>query len=70
MEFPLRAYLTCIEAFAALGDDDKARKATEAGYHELIARAEKISRAEWVESFLLNIPEHHALIELWEQIAR
>ncbi len=70
MEFPLRAYLTCVEAYTAFGENDKAHKATEAGYLELIARAEKISQAEWVQSFLYNIPEHRALIDLWEQIAR
>jgi tetratricopeptide (TPR) repeat protein len=70
MEFPLRAFLTYVEAQTALGDNDRARKAIEAGYHELIARAEKISRAEWSQSFLFNVPEHRALIDLWEQIAR
>ncbi|HSD82277.1 MAG TPA: hypothetical protein VLG46_00360, partial [Anaerolineae bacterium] len=69
MEFPVRAYLTCVEAFAALGDDDQAHSATEAGYRELTARAVKISQAEWAYSFLYNIPEHRALLDLWEQIA-
>jgi class 3 adenylate cyclase/tetratricopeptide (TPR) repeat protein len=70
MELPLRAYLTCVEAHIALGEHDKARKAIEAGYHELIARAEKISRVEWGRSYLFNVPEHRALIDLWEQIVK
>jgi tetratricopeptide (TPR) repeat protein len=69
MELPLRAYLTCVQAFSALSEEDKARKAIEAGYQELIKRSEKISRLEWGRSYLSNIPEHRALIELWEQIA-
>ena len=69
MEFPLRAYLTCAEAYTALGDSDIARKAIESGYNELIARAEKISKMEWGRSYLYNVPEHRAIIELWEQIA-
>jgi glutathionylspermidine synthase len=69
MELPVRAYLTCAQVFAALQEDDKARKAVEAGYQELIARSEKISRLEWGRSYLSNIPEHRTLIELREQIA-
>jgi predicted ATPase len=69
MEFPLRAYVTCVEAFTALGENDKTRKAVELGYHDLIARAEKISRVEWGRSFLFNVPEHRTIIELWEEIA-
>jgi len=69
MEFPLRAYLTCVEAHTALGENEKARQVIEAGYNELIARAEKISRVEWGRSFLFNVPEHRALIDRWEQIA-
>ena len=69
MEFPLRAYLTCVECFTALADTLQTREAIENGYRELVARAEKISQLEWGRSYLFNIPEHRALIELWEQIA-
>jgi class 3 adenylate cyclase/predicted ATPase len=69
MELPLRAHLTCVQAFSALNEMDKAHKAIQAGYEELIARSEKISRLEWGRSYLFNIPEHRAIIELWEQIA-
>jgi hypothetical protein len=69
MELPVRAYLTCVQAFSAVNEEDKARKAIEAGYQELIKRSEKISRLEWGRSYLSNIPEHRAIIELWEQIA-
>jgi hypothetical protein len=69
MEFPLRAYLTCVEACTILGDSGSARKAIEAGYCELITRAEKISQVEWGRSFLFNVPEHRTIIELREGIA-
>ncbi|HTP09901.1 MAG TPA: adenylate/guanylate cyclase domain-containing protein [Anaerolineae bacterium] len=70
MEFPLWAYLTCAEAYTALGENDKARKSIAAGYSELLTRADKISRVEWGRSYLFNVPEHRALIDLWEQIAQ
>ena len=70
MEFPLRAYLTCFEAYTALGEGALAFKAIEAGYDELITRAEKISNIEWGHSFLYHVPEHQAIIELWEKIIR
>jgi class 3 adenylate cyclase/predicted ATPase len=69
MEFPLRAYLTCVECFTALADSAQTRQAIEAGYRELITRLEKISQLEWGRSYLYNVPEHRALIALWEQIA-
>jgi tetratricopeptide (TPR) repeat protein len=68
MELPLQAYLTCVHAFSALGEEEKAHKAIAAGFEELIGRSEKISRLEWGRSYLSNIPEHRTLIELWEQL--
>ena len=32
-------------------------------------RAEKISDPEWRKSFLENIPEHRALVDMWERMA-
>jgi class 3 adenylate cyclase/tetratricopeptide (TPR) repeat protein len=69
MEFPLRAHLACVEAYATVGDSGTASQAVEAGYHELMLRAEKISNREWRQSFLDIVPEHRALIDLWRQSA-
>jgi class 3 adenylate cyclase/tetratricopeptide (TPR) repeat protein len=69
MEFPLRAYLACVEAYTACGENDTARKAIEAGHQELLTRADKISQVEWNRSFLCNVPEHRAISALWEGIA-
>ncbi len=68
MEFPLRAYLTCVEACMTFNENDWERKALEAGYHELTTRAEKINRVEWRQSFLTNVPEHRTLLNLWGKI--
>ena len=69
MEFPVRAYLTCADAFAALGESKMSCAAVEEGYHELIRRADKISNADWRASFLDNVQEHRALAERWKQLA-
>ncbi|HLF29055.1 MAG TPA: adenylate/guanylate cyclase domain-containing protein [Anaerolineae bacterium] len=68
MEFPLRAYQACAEVFEALGEPDRSRAAVEGGYHELIRRAEKISNIGWGKSFLVNVPEHCALLDLWDRL--
>jgi hypothetical protein len=67
IELPTLCYLTCADVFDALGEAEASRAAVEAGYHELMARAEKISNAEWRKSFLENVPEHRAMLELWER---
>ena len=64
MEFPTRAYLTCADVFEALGEAEPAHAAIEAGYHEVIRRADRISNADWRESFLDRVPEHRAIIDL------
>jgi tetratricopeptide (TPR) repeat protein len=67
MDLPGLGYQTCAEVFDALGDADTSRAALEAGYRDLLARAEKISDAAWRQSFLDHIPEHRALAALWER---
>jgi hypothetical protein len=39
----------------------------EAGYRDLMARADKFTDPEWRQSFLDNIPEHRALVAQWER---
>jgi tetratricopeptide (TPR) repeat protein len=67
MEFPVWAYLTCAELFDGLGEAEEAHAATEAGYHELMARAGKISNPDWRQTFMEQVPEHRELVELWER---
>jgi predicted ATPase len=68
MESPVWAYQTCADIFDALNEPDRARTAVEAGYHELVDRAEKIDDPEWRRSFLENVPEHRAIVDLWERL--
>ncbi len=70
MEFPVMAYQTCADVFDALGDTERARAALEAGYGELVARADKISDAEWRRSFLENVPEHRSITVRWQQVSQ
>jgi hypothetical protein len=52
----------------ALDDPATSRAALEAGYGELMACADKISRPEWRKLFLENMPERRAIVEMWERL--
>jgi hypothetical protein len=69
MELPFLAYQTCAQVFRALGDTVKAQAVLESGYRALMDRSQKISDAEWRESYLENIPEHRFLVDAWERRA-
>jgi len=69
LEFPIKAYLTCGTVYDALGKFEKSKAAVDAGYRELLARAEKISDADWCGSFLENVPEHCAIQQMWDRMA-
>jgi hypothetical protein len=69
LEFPLLAYESCARVFEATGNRSAYRDVVEAAHHELLERAERISDAEWRNAFLHNVPEHRALVEMWEQPA-
>ena len=62
------SYQTCADIFDALGEGEQARAAVEAGHRELMARAEKISDSEWRRAFLNDVPEHRAIVEMWEKL--
>lgn len=70
MEFPILAYITCADIFESHGDGEKALTAIQVGYRVLMERADKISDPDWRKSFLENVPEHLALIEMWEGLSR
>jgi len=67
MEFPIWAYLTCAQIFAATGDNSRSGIALQAGYEVLQKLAEDISDPEWRESYLNNIPEHQELVARWQK---
>jgi hypothetical protein len=67
MEFPVRAYLTCADLFAAMGDVARSKTAIEKGYRELLARADRIGDEACRTSFLESVPEHRAITERWRK---
>jgi len=67
MEFPVRAYLTCADLFAAIGDVARSKTAIEKGYRELLARADRIGDEACRTSFLESVPEHRAITERWRK---
>ncbi|MGB8644209.1 MAG: tetratricopeptide repeat protein [Anaerolineae bacterium] len=68
--FSMNVYLGVADIFDALGAVSESRAATEAGYRKLMSRADKITNPEWRRSFLENIQEHRALVDLWERLRR
>jgi class 3 adenylate cyclase/tetratricopeptide (TPR) repeat protein len=67
MEFPVLAYLTCADLFAAIGALAHSRTAIETGYRELLARAERIGDEAWRTSFLESVAEHREITERWRK---
>jgi class 3 adenylate cyclase/tetratricopeptide (TPR) repeat protein len=70
MGYPGKAYLTCAEIFDALGDTDNFQAVLDIGYKALLEVADTKNISEWRQSFLENVPEHRALIEMWERSKR
>lgn len=70
LESPVWVYQTCADIFDAVGDRDRTRAAVEAGHRELMERAGKISDPEWRRSYLENVAEHRAVLEMREELNR
>jgi tetratricopeptide (TPR) repeat protein len=60
-------YRSCAETFDALSEVENARAVIESGYQELMEVAGKINMPEWRQSFLENVPENRAIMEMWER---
>lgn len=61
-------YLALADVLEGIGCNAPAPRAIiEAGYRDVIARADKISNAEWRRSFLENVPENRALLARWRE---
>jgi len=67
MENPATAYRSCSEVFEALGEQASAREVLESGHQALIEKADKIDKHDWRQSFLENVPENRALLDMWER---
>ena len=70
MPYAGRLYRTCAEIFDALGDSEKARQAAAAGYRALMQVADSINIPEWRQSYLQNVPDNRALLEMWERLCK
>lgn len=67
LENPATAYRNCAEVLEALGDEQAAQEALESGHQALMEKADSIDKPEWRQSFLENVPENRALLEMWER---
>lgn len=63
----IRVYLSCAELFTAQHNDADANVALAAGYHDLMARAAKISDSQWRTAFLEKVPEHQTILRRWQE---
>jgi class 3 adenylate cyclase/tetratricopeptide (TPR) repeat protein len=66
MSSPGMVYRSCAETFDALGEAENAQAVIEAGHQALMEVADKINTPAWRQSFLENVPEHRAIMEMWE----
>jgi tetratricopeptide (TPR) repeat protein len=64
---PGTVYRVCAETFDALGEVENARAAIESGHQALMEVADKINAPAWRQSFLENVPDHRAIMEMWER---
>ena len=67
MDLPGWVYLTHVETFDALGEEEYSRAALECAHQALIEVADQKGDPEWRQSFLENVPEHRAIMEMWER---
>jgi class 3 adenylate cyclase/predicted ATPase len=67
MENPGNVYRSCAETYDALGEVENTQEVIESGHQALMEIAEKITVQEWRKSFLENVPDNRALMEMWER---
>jgi tetratricopeptide (TPR) repeat protein len=67
---PGGTYFTCAEVFDALGETENFLEVLEIANKILMEVADAKNIPEWRQAFLENVPEHRALIELWERNKR
>ena len=66
MSSPGRVFRACAETFDALGEVENAQAVLESGHQALMEVADKINVPAWRQSFLENVPENRAVMEMWE----
>ena len=60
-------YRHCAETFDALGEEEYARAVIESGHQTLMEVANTINVPAWRQSFLEDVPDNRALMEMWER---
>jgi hypothetical protein len=69
MEFPVWAYVICVDVFEQAVDDERRLESIDNGYRVLMERAEKISDPNWRKTYLEEVPEHNELIAIWQKLS-
>jgi tetratricopeptide (TPR) repeat protein len=67
MSNPGTVYRACAETFDALGEDENTRMVIQSAHQALMDVADKINVPAWRQSFLENVPDHRAIMEMWER---
>jgi class 3 adenylate cyclase/tetratricopeptide (TPR) repeat protein len=67
MNNPGNVYRSCAETFDALGEAEVFQAVLESGHQMLMEVADTINVPEWRQSFLENVPDNRALMEMWER---
>ena len=64
---PGMVYRTCAEVFDALGETENLQAVLESAHQAFMDVADTINVPEWRQSFLENVPDNRALMEMWER---
>jgi tetratricopeptide (TPR) repeat protein len=67
VEYPWKAYLTCISILETVGEIERANQLLNHAYYSLLDQAAKISDDQIRYSFLHNVASHHDIIERFEK---
>ena len=67
---PVLIYRYCAETFDALQDEEHLQVVLESGHRYLMEIADTLSKPEWRQSFLENLPDNRDIMEMWERRKR
>jgi tetratricopeptide (TPR) repeat protein len=62
-----RVYKSCAETFDALGQPEDVQAVLERAHQDLMDAADSINVPEFRQSFLENVPDNRAIMEMWER---
>ena len=67
MSNPGAVYRICAEIFDALGEPENTQAVLEIAHQALLDYAANINVPAWRQSLLENVPDHRAIMEMWER---